>query len=340
MKEELIMKKVLVIGGTGVMGSYLIPFLVAQGFQTDVVALDSKYSANANLRYIQGDAKNDTFLSSLLCRGYDAIVDFMTYGTDEFLKKHTQLLANTDQYIFLSSYRVYANEEHPIVETSPRLLETSKDKEFLASDDYSLFKAREEDILKNSGKSNWTIVRPTITYSPARLQLVTLEPDTLINRARLGKPVILPQQALDAQTTMTWGSDVAKMLARLVLNKDAYGEAFTTATAEHHSWKEVAKYYEKLLGLKYIAVDKEDFLTIRQDELITHCRWQLEYDRCFERIIDNRKILNVTGIKQSELIGLYDGLKHTIEAIPADKVFGTMNYSKRMDWYLETNNLI
>lgn len=330
------MKTVLVIGGTGVMGNYLIPHLLQQGFRVDVVSRHKHESYHPNLRYVVGDAKNDVFFADLLNHEYDAIIDFMMYGTEEFRSKHGMLLANTEQYIFLSSYRVYANEEQPIVETSPRLLEVTKDQEFLASDDYSLYKAREEDILIQSGKKNWTIVRPTITYSPARVQLVCLEPDTIINRSRLGKPVILPREALSVQTTMTWGGDVAKMIARLTLNKDAYGEAFTTATAEHHSWEEVAKYYEDLIGLKYVAIDTEEFLTIRQDELITHCRWQLEYDRCFERVIDNRKVLNATGMLQSELTDLYSGLKRDLAAIPKDKIFGNMDYSNRMDWYLET----
>lgn len=333
------MKKVLVMGGTGVMGSYLVPDLLKLGFQVDVVALDSKESRDPNLRYFVGDAKDDVYMSEILKNDYDAIVDFMMYGTEEFRKKHEILIGNTEQYIFLSSYRVYANKEIPVTENAPRLLEVSEDKEFLKSDDYSLYKAREEDILRNSGKKNWTIIRPTITYSPARVQLVCLEPDTIINRTRLGKKVLLPGKAMNVQATMTWGGDVARMIARLVLNKAAYGEAFSAATAEHHSWKEIAEYYKKIIGLEYIAIDTEEFLTIRQDELITHCRWQLDYDRCFERVMDNTKILNVTGLKQSDLTPLYDGLKRELEAIPKDKIFGTMDYSDRMDWYMETHKL-
>lgn len=333
------MKKVLVMGGRGVMGSYLVPDLLKLGFQVDVVALDSKESLDPNLRYFVGNAKDDAYMSELLKNDYDAIVDFMMYGTEEFRKKQKMLTGNTEQYIFLSSYRVYANEQIPVTENAPRLLEVSNDKEFLESDDYSLYKAREEDILRNSGKENWTIIRPTITYSPARVQLVCLEPDTIINRTRLGKKVLIPEKAMNVQATMTWGRDVARMIARLVLNKAAYGEAFSAATAEHHSWKEIAEYYKKIIGLEYIAIDTEEFLTIRQDELITHCRWQLDYDRCFERVMDNTKILNATGLKQSELTPLYDGLKRELEAIPKDKIFGTMDYSDRMDWYMETHKL-
>jgi hypothetical protein len=37
--------------------------------------------------------------------------------------------------------------------------------------------------------------------------------------------------------------------------------------------------------------------------------WQLRYDRMFDRVMDNRKILDATGMKQFELMPLYDGLK-------------------------------
>ena len=38
------MKKVLVMGGTGVMGAHLVPELLKMGFQVDVVSLENKES--------------------------------------------------------------------------------------------------------------------------------------------------------------------------------------------------------------------------------------------------------------------------------------------------------
>ena len=145
---------------------------------------------------------------------YDAIVDFMLYSTKEFSERYEMMLSNTNHYIFLSSYRVYANSTL-IKENSPRLLDVSEDKEFLATEDYALYKAKQEDILKASKFDNWTVVRPAITYSKFRYQLVTLEANTVIYRA-MNIPVILPEEAIHIQGTMSWASDVAKMLSRLV----------------------------------------------------------------------------------------------------------------------------
>ena len=46
--------------------------------------------------------------------------------------------------------------------------------------------------------------------------------------------------------------------------------------------------------------------------------FQLEYARMFDRITDNTKVLNATGMKQENLMPLYDGLKMEIEKLPKD----------------------
>lgn len=331
------MKKALILGGTGVMGEYLTRYLYDMGFKLDVFSLDDRESKQ-NLTYIKANAKDKATVAEYLKNDYDAVIDFMMYNTKEFTDTYKMFLDNTEQYVYLSSYRVYA-DDNPIRETSPRLLDVSPDKHYLASDDYSLYKARGEDLLINSGKKNWTAVRPTITYSDQRLQLVTLEGNTVINRSRQGKPVVLPADALKAQTTMSFAGDVSKMIARLVLNKDAYGEMYTTATAEHQSWETIAGYYKEIIGLKYIPVSTEEFLSIRSDEEFDPYRWKLIYDRFYDRVIDNTKILNATGMKQSELMPVKEGLTRCIAALDSSKTFGNMAYSDRMDAFLQAKGI-
>ncbi len=68
-------------------------------------------------------------------------------------------------------------------------------------------------------------------------------------------------------------------------------------------------------------------------------RWQLEYARMFDRITDNSKVLESTGMKQEELTSLYDALKLMIEAVSEGYVFPETDISRRMDAYLEENGL-
>ena len=49
-------KKVLLIGGTGAMGTYLTPELLRKGYRVDVISVDHVSSDNPMLRYFTGDA--------------------------------------------------------------------------------------------------------------------------------------------------------------------------------------------------------------------------------------------------------------------------------------------
>lgn len=326
-------KRVLVLGGTGAMGIYLVPYLAEMGYDVTVVSLDDCES-KPGIRYVKGNAKDFAFLEELLAEHFDAVVDYMIYGTKEFRGYWKRFLKNTDHYIFLSSYRVYADEDPVITEQSPRLLDVSENTVYLESDDYSLFKAREEDILRASSHSNWTIVRPSITYSTKRFQLVTLEANTLFRRAFAGKPVMLPQAAAAIQGTMSWAGDVSRLMAKLVLNDGARQETFTLSTAEHHTWGEIAKYYEEIMGLKVEWIDTDSYLDILGTSARdSGLRYQLEYDRLFNRVVDNSKVFHVTGEKQEEFITLKQGLSLEFEKLLEELVWGSGEIAGRMEAY-------
>lgn len=303
--------KILVLGGTGAMGRYCVPELLRLGHTVVVAALNELESDNPNLQYIVGNVKEEGVLEKLLTEGnYDAVIDFMTYGAEEFESTYTMFLENTKHYIYLSSCRVFADCP-PITEKSPRLLDVCTDPVFMATEDYALVKAIGEDLLRNSGKKNWTIIRPATTFSTGRYQLVTLEAESFVHRMRMGKTVVLPEEAMDKQATLGWGGDVGVMIARLVLNDEAYGEDFNVATGEHHSWREIAEMYSDICGLKYITVPYEDYLEILGNQ--NWRRYQLIYARMFQRITDNTKVLKATNMKQEELMTLYEGLKAELE---------------------------
>lgn len=331
-------KKVLVLGGTGAMGIYTVPELLVKGYQVDVVSMDDWRMANKNVRYIQADGFDDSFLKNLLeINHYDAIIDYMLYKTDTFAKRVALLLTHTKHYIFLSTYRIYSSDEVPIKEISPRLLESrAADVEYQShdKDEYSLYKARQEDVLHASGYSNWTIVRPAITFSKFRYQLVTLEAPVVIQRAMEGKKVLLPEKAMDVEATMSWAGDVGKMFARLVLNPKAYGQVFSICTAEHHTWREIAEYYKEIIGLDYEVIDTEEYLQVWALNS-WGARYQLLFDRCLDRVMDNSRILEVTGMTQAELTPIKEALAKELANLPADHVWPHSDTNDRMDAWLE-----
>ncbi|MBQ2968112.1 MAG: NAD-dependent epimerase/dehydratase family protein [Clostridia bacterium] len=332
-------RKVLVLGSTGAMGQYIVPYLADMGYQVTAVSLDDEVPYNEQVTCIKGNAKDMEFLKGLLSQNFDGVVDFMIYHKRDFIHYYKLFLENTKHYIFLSSCRVYANEEIPVKETSPRLLDVSTDEKLLASNDYCIHKAKAENLLFLSGYDNWTIVRPATTFSKMRYQLVTLEAHDTVGRAVKGKKVVLPLQAKDKPATLCWAGDVSMMIAKLLFNEKAKKEVYNVCSSEHRTWEEIAGYYKEIAGLEAVWVDKEDYLKILNPDMGLNTRWQLEYARMFDRITDNSKVLEVTGMKQEELTPLYDALKMMIEAVPEGYEFPDTDLSKRMDEYIKDNNL-
>ena len=328
-------KNVLVLGATGAMAVYLIPLLINKGYSVVGVSLDETVSDNENLTYIKADALDMSFLKEQLSRNYDAVVDFMNYNSVQLFEKYYKLfLENTKHYIFLSTYRVYADDS-PLSETSKRLLDVENSADFATEWEYSIYKAKEENLLNNSEYKNYTIVRPAITYSKRRFQLTILEANVLVYRMLKGKTVVLPKSAMDKQATMSWAGDVAKMLSGIILNPASFRQTYNVATSEHMTWEEVAKIYEEVGNLKYKIVDDEIFLDIFAGDNI-YIRQQLFYDRCFNRIVDNSKILSLCNMEQEELMPLKEGLKRELANISLEDVGFYEIVNERMDKYLES----
>ena len=285
--------RVLVLGGTGAMGMPLIEILSNRGEQVFVTSRYQHGSAE-DIHYLRGNAHDENFLSEILKQKYDTIVDFMIYRSDEFASRVNSLLESTDQYIFTSSSRVYADSESPITECSSRLLDVSNDDTFLATDEYALAKARQENLLFNSGSSNWTVIRPYITYNVERLQLGTIEKNVWLYRALHGRNVPLPKDVACHQTTMTCGGDVAQAIADLVGNKRAYGEVLNLTGTQHMEWWEVWKIYSRVLqehaGITSKLYQPEDSSGICK---VMENEYQVRYDRLFDRTFDNSKLLSI-----------------------------------------------
>jgi len=274
------------------MGTHLKEILVDSG--NDVYVTSRKrHEGGEHLKYLQGNAHDIDFLRLVLQEDWDAIVDFMVYSTQEFMQRVDMLLDSAKQYIFISSSRVYANSDIPITENSSRLLDCAIDKTFLATDEYSLKKAREEDILTNHIKNNYTIIRPYITYSEQRLQLEDLEIQQWLPRAIDGRSIVLSEDIADRYTTLTYGRDVAKGIATLIGNNHAFGEFFHITCGESIRWRDVLSIYldtiEESTGVRpKVRWIKESF-KVKRDE----SKYQVLYDRLYDRIFDNTKILSI-----------------------------------------------
>ncbi|MCQ4294868.1 sugar nucleotide-binding protein [Pseudomonas stutzeri] len=281
--------KILLLGGTGAMGVHLSKILAEQGRHVSVTTRRAK-ERTGNITYLTGSAKELGFLTRLLQEKWDVIVDFMIYNEAELEQRVEMLLDATEQYIFISSARVYDNSAEWIKESTTRLLDTIEDKEYLAKREYALTKARQENILKKNKNTNWTIVRPYITYSEQRLQLGTLEKEDWLFRALEGKTIVFSEDLKEKVTTLTYGYDVAKSIAALMGQEKSLGESYHITSSGSYTWQELLGVYldvfEEIKGSRPTVI----FLGLKDFIKLQGGRYQIIYDRMYHRKFDNEKI--------------------------------------------------
>ena len=324
------MKKVLILGGTGAMGVYLVELLAMNSEYMITVTSRTEHESKENVSFVCGDAKNNDFLEVLLKNHWDVIVDFMSYTTKEFSNRVELLLNSTDQYIFISSARVYADyPNEKIREDFPRILDVCQDEEYLKTDEYALAKARQENCLHQVG-GNWTIIRPSITYSNKRLQLGVLEKENWVYRALKGRTIVFSEDIADKYTTMSTGEDVAKGIQAIMGKEDALGKAFHIVSPYAYKWKEILDIYlpvlEEYTGRK-IEVKWTRKATNLQFESL---KYQVKYGRYFSRHFDNSEISKYVDTNQFEdpVIGLNRCLREFLE----------LQDFKTINWRIEAVN--
>ena len=295
--------KILILGGTGAMGRPLVKNLSTTQPEADIHVTSRRrqpdQDGTGRVRHLLGNARDNSFLNDILTNGggrYDIIVDFMNYDLDEFAARMNTLLSSCSHYIWFSSARVYAESEEPLSETSPRLLETSTDTDFLATNRYALRKARQENLLTGSGFSNYTIIRPYITYNNERLQLGICEKEQWLYRLLKGRPLVLSRTMLDKTTTLTFGGDVAEAITDLIGNNSAKGRIFQIAGTDTITWRELLELYCNIITVhtgfrpKVFASD-----SIKDIEMLYEGGYNTIYDRNFNRTFNSARINEAIG---------------------------------------------
>ena len=326
--------KICLLGGTGAIGSQLQELLASEGHEVHVTTRNIKRLSTKHTRFIYGNAKDASFIRSLE-NNYDAIVDFMSYKTDEFASRVDLLLNKTGHYVFLSSARVFANASI-LTESSVRLLDVSTDNDYLQTDEYALTKARQENILIGRDRLNFTIVRPYITYGRERLQLSVLEKEEWLHRALTNRSIVFCKELAKKRTTMTSGYDVARSIKALLLKK-ACGESYNISDDKSLTWEEILNIYiEEIsrygLHVNVSWIPLSDFITIYRPG---NAKYQITVDRLYDRVFDNTKISYVVNTK--DFVTPETGLRQCISSFLNNVVFRNINWEVqgRVDRYMK-----
>lgn len=285
--------KILLLGGTGAIGAHLAEHLGKYGADVYVTTRSERKSID-NINFIKGNAKDTHFLAEILSNEWDAVVDFMNYSIEELTSRVDLLLSNTGCYYFLSSSRVYADTVNcPITEDSHLLIDKANDPSYIASNEYGLVKAKEEAILRSTGRSNWSIFRPYIIYSESRFQLGALEKEDWLYRVLQGKSIVIQESLLDKYTTLTYSHDATEVMASIILEGKSTTQIYNIAGSNTccATWREVLSIYQEILE-RYLGRElRVKYITETQAH---HLRkgtfyYQTSHDRMFYRVFDNKK---------------------------------------------------
>ncbi len=171
-------KNILVTGGAGFMGSWLVDELLMSGHNvTSIDDLSGGYMRNVNKEcsFVRGDLR-DTALVNKVMKGIDIVYHLAAYAAegqsvfspiainDINIKPMNNLLVaavnnGVGRFVFTSSMAVYGNQKAPFSEDMPRLPE----------DPYGAGKAYCENMLEIFQAAHgldYTIIRPHNVYGP------------------------------------------------------------------------------------------------------------------------------------------------------------------------------
>ena len=311
-------KRVLLIGGGGTLGTYVAEELLRLGARVEIICPEEKESHHERLSFHQSLATEELLTDLFAKTHYHGIVNFIHYKEVEDYKKiHPLLIANTDHLIFLSSYRVYADLQHPITESAPRLADVMEDADFLENEKYAVSKARCEDYLCGERVGEpWTIVRPVISFSHKRLDLLMYSKHLVPEAAREGRELLLPAMVRDFTAGFDWAGNSGKLIANLLFKSDAIGEAFTVYSGHGMTWGEVGDLYQRLTGVKLRWVSEEEYLAFHTDLFLRQSKILAWYhDRRYNRDMDCSKVMRVTGLSRSDFASPEEGLVRELEKL-------------------------
>lgn len=314
------MKKILLVGGTGVLSSAVVAEALRKGMDITIITRGSR-KAPQGVNNILCDKDDYDRLSDLLKgKKFDAVIDFLCYHEDELVKSFQFYSGYTNQYFFISSCAVYDTRVGgELNEDSPKVLPMWS---------YSVEKwASEQRLALLAAETNckYTIIRPCVTYGDTRIPYGIYPPYgyhwTLCARILAGKPIITWNNG-ENRCNMMRVEDFAVGVVGLIGNEKAYNEAFNICGDETPSFREVLSVVEEYLGKKAITVDVTSEFYAKQ---IPHRAGEILGGRSIDAINSNAKIKSVVP-EFRQTISIKEGIYKTIDALR------NQNYQYGIDW--------
>lgn len=242
--------KILVMGGSGLIGRHLLPRLCDAGHEVVAVSRGRQPLPDPRMRHVRADRRDVGALQAGLSGDFDAVIDNVAYEPQDALSLVKLLHGRMGRYIVTSTAFVYNGLEEaftsphrPFRETDPVLPPAGTDVEG-AHARYVIGKQRLEAALADVQAVAVSIVRPL-------LQIVG-EGSTdgrfewFWRRVTDGGPIWLPDDARQkaGPCQLAYSADVAGVIMALVASPEPLQGAFNAGQPELWTYEE----YLRLMG--------------------------------------------------------------------------------------------
>ena len=317
------MKKILIIGGTGILSTAVVDACISHGFEVTMMNRGNKMGdVNPNAKLIVCDARDEEQVKQKtlgLC--FDVVIDFIVFNKEQLERSLALFGHMTKQYIFISSAQAYNTSiQKELEETDPTPQPLWQ---------YSVNKDICEKTLHaycNENKINYTIIRPGVNYDNHRIPYGIVPPYgkhwTIVARILAGKPIITWNHGLN-KLNLTRVEDFAEGVLALLGNEKAYNECFNVVGDYVYTWQEVLETIGKILNVKVDTIDLP--LDKYANELDSNNRERLLGGRANNLVCSNRKLKSISPSYHSTLT-LEDGLKMTINGYKANAYYDGIDY--------------
>lgn len=242
--------RILILGGTGFIGPHQVRYAVERGHKVTVFnrGKTNPGSVPAGVERLEGDRNGN--LESLKGKKWDAVIDNPTSLPKWVTSAAEVLKGNVDQYVFISTISVYADNSKPNMdETDPTgVLPEGASMDEVKGPTYGPLKALSEREAEKAFPGRATIVRPGLIVGPGdNTDRFTYWP-VRINK---GGEVLAPGNPND-RVQIIDARDLAEWTIRLVEQK-TYGVFNATGPAHPMTMAEM------LYGIKAVTTAGAQF---------------------------------------------------------------------------------
>ena len=333
------MKKILLTGSEGFIGSHLLEALVINGFKVKALVQYNSFSNKGWIEYIDkkifkeidivyGDIRDDEYiynqtknvdtiinLAALISipysyEAYSSYIDTNLKGTLACLnsvkkRSHLEIINTSTSEVYGSALYTPIDEKHPLQAQSP----------------YSASKIAADKMVEafyNSYNLPVSTLRPFNTFGPR--QSIRAVIPTIILQLLDDKKKSISLGALNPTRDLNYVTDTVIGFISALKSKKIYGEVINIGSGYDISIKDLAKELMKIVGISKKIISKNQRLRPKKSEVL-------------RLVCDNSKAKKLINWKSnySKKDGLIKGLKKTVNWFKEEenqKIYKNFEYMK------------